>query len=197
MTRDPFLGALLREISTPNLWVIVTFAIGAVSFYIFLKKRKRHQGPPRRREGSQSTKIISSSVWSRIHNDLKGNGVCISWEVLTENGEWRDDGKRALETLATHMDVYLMCQIKNVEEKKKILLMVADINRLVRHQILFCETGKGYEAFSRQIKPVLVILHDEPLASFLSDVLPDVVLVGGKSSKTTVTSVASVGELLS
>ncbi|ORC85215.1 uncharacterized protein TM35_000371880 [Trypanosoma theileri] len=197
MTRDPFLGTILKEISTSKLWVIVTFAIGAVSFYILLKKRKRQQAPPRRREDSYTTKINSSSVWNRIHQDLKGNGVCISWEVLTDNGEWREDGKRALETLATHMDVYLMCQIKSEEEKKKILLMVADINGLVRHKILFCQTGKGYEAFCRQIKPGLVILHDEPLASFLSTVLPDVVLVGGTSPKTTVTSLSTVRELLS
>ncbi|EAN78154.1 uncharacterized protein TEOVI_000419100 [Trypanosoma equiperdum] len=195
MHRKPLFETIWNEMLDSNALMAITVFVGAVSFYMFLT-RNDHQD--RRRESPPPTpKKHGASFLRRIHlGEFSGRTICISWETLVEKHEWRDCAKETLLALSSNMIVYLMCHISNANEKGKVLSMVKDIPQLARHNILFCETEKGYEAFSRQIKPAILVTHDSAQAEFLSLVLPNVVLVGSSATGSAMTSISSLSELL-
>ncbi|RNF14866.1 uncharacterized protein Tco025E_05760 [Trypanosoma conorhini] len=195
MARKPLLEVLWQSMTTSNVWLFFAAAVGVVSFYVFLMKnapgggRRETPGVP----GSKTGK--PSLVQQMRQQQFKGHRLCVAWEVLAEHGQWREHAKATLMALARDMEVYVMCRINCKEEKDAVLAMLAEVPGLVRHRILFCETAKGYESFCRQIKPTVVVTHNEAQASFLSTVLPNVALVGAKVPGTAVTCISSIQEL--
>ncbi|RNF06474.1 hypothetical protein TraAM80_03928 [Trypanosoma rangeli] len=196
MARKPVLEVLWQSTTTSNVWLVFAMTVGAVSLYVFLMKKPPGGG----RCGSPavpSVKDDKSSLLKRMQQrQFKGHRLCVAWEVLTDHGQWREHARETLMALALDMEVYVMCRIKCKEDKKAILAMLWEMPGLMRHRILFCETAKGYESFCRQIKPAVVVTHNEEQASFLSAVLPNVVLVGAKVPETAVTCISSIHELL-
>nr|CCC93871.1 unnamed protein product [Trypanosoma congolense IL3000] len=194
MRRSPLFEAILNRVPDVGILAVITALVGAVSLYVFVAKNRR-PGSSRSR-GNTASKDDRLDFLSKVRRGcFDGCVVCMSWEVLTEGGQWRAAAREALITLSTSMTVYLMCRVASEEEKRSILAMLKGIPRLVRHNILFCETAKGYEAFSRQIKPAILVTHDSAQASFLGSVLPNVVLVGSALPGSTVTNIGCVSEL--
>ncbi|EPY27958.1 hypothetical protein STCU_05379 [Strigomonas culicis] len=150
-------------------------------------------------QAAVSKKSEPDSVLTRIKNQtFVGSKICIEWEALFESEGWKEKGKEVLELYANTSDVYLMCHISQDEQKTKILNLVRGIQGLRRYKVLFSTTEKGYEAFTRQINPALLITRDLRLAELLSRVLPYIALVrSAPLSKDNVACFNSVAELLS
>ncbi|EPY39173.1 hypothetical protein AGDE_04756 [Angomonas deanei] len=130
---------------------------------------------------------------------LVGCKMCVAIDVLYKNGNWVEKGEEVLRFLTSTSDVFLMYRVDSEAEQKRVLEVVHKcVPSLKRHKILFCSTEKGYEAFTRQITPSLLITYNPQQASFLSGVLPYIVLVseGEQVAKLNVASVKSVGEIL-
>lgn len=186
--RKPVFETLLQQASG-SLTALVALALGAMTLYFFYKKRAtpRDSLPrPTQRPGSLGSveskkKDDVCDVMTRIKKKMFiGQKICIAFETLCGENGWKADGvaKEVLCWYAFSSDVYVMCRIRNVEEKKRILSMLKDIEGLQRHKVLFCTTQKGYEAFTRQISPALLITHDTTQVEFLCRILPYIVLVG-------------------
>ncbi|KAG5464880.1 hypothetical protein LSCM4_00326 [Leishmania orientalis] len=169
-------------VSTTTLVAIV---VGAVSLYIFYRRK----GPVRRPSTSARRPLSSprnageaSDAMTRIKNKaFIGKKICIAWEVLHDDKGWKAQGK-ALDILrfyAFSSEVYLMCRICGADDKKKIIDLVKAVDGIERHRILFCTTEKGYEAFTRQIDPSLLVTNDAAQVVFLKRVIHTLVLVGG------------------
>ncbi|EAN98054.1 hypothetical protein C3747_110g50 [Trypanosoma cruzi] len=196
MARKPLFEVIWQSMTASNAWLVFAAAVGAVSFYVFLLK-STPRGNGRVTPSISNSKDGKPSLLNRMRQQqFKGHRVCIAWEVLAEQGQWRDHAKEALVVFAVDMEVYVMCRVNCKQEKNEVLAMLTGISGLVRHRILFCETAKGYESFCRQIKPALVVIQNEVQASFLSTVLPNVVLVGANVPGSTVTCISSIYDLL-
>lgn len=177
-------------VSTTTLVAIV---VGAVSLYIYYRRKgptqrpspsaRRPLGAPRDVREPRDLRSVraATDVLTRIKQKaFIGKKICIAWEVLYDGAEWAAQGKALaiLQFYAFSSEVYLMCRIRSADDKKEILSLVKDVDGLLRHRILFCTTEKGYEAFTRQIDPSLLITHDAAQVNFLKRVIQNLVLVG-------------------
>lgn len=206
MARKPLFEALLQQVSD-NLTSVVIIVIGAVAFF-YVARRKPNTAsrpPPRavppgtvpsatargaqRRPGPTTlaaaptggAAAVEMSVLQRIKKQLfVGSRICLVWEVFCKGSQWGDSGKAkdVLKWYALTSDLYIMCRINKEGEEKAILDVLRDIEGIQREKVLFCTTQKGYEAFTRQVNPALLITNDKAQAAFLSGVLPYIVLVG-------------------
>ncbi|KPI88557.1 hypothetical protein ABL78_2369 [Leptomonas seymouri] len=167
---------------------LVAIVVGAVTFYIFCRRKGIASRPSttlRRPLNASKAEGGSSDLMTRIkQGSFMGKKVCIAWEVLHDGKAWKADGKAlsVLQFYAFSSELYLMCHIEKAEDKKRILDLVKDIDGIERHRVLFCTTHKGYEAFTRQIDPSLLITHDAAQVSFLKRVIHSLVLVEGVSA---------------
>ncbi|KAG5490189.1 hypothetical protein JKF63_00308 [Porcisia hertigi] len=169
-------------VSTTTLVAIV---VGAVSLYIFYRRKgpvQRPPGDPRRSLSAPRDGGETCNALARIKQKaFIGKKVCIAWEVLHDGKSWKAQGK-ALDILrlyAFSSEVYLMCRIQGADDKKRILSLIKAVDGIERHRVLFCTTEKGYEAFTRQIDPSLLVTNDAAQVTFLKRIIETLVLVGG------------------
>ncbi|KAK7196169.1 hypothetical protein NESM_000551900 [Novymonas esmeraldas] len=163
---------------------LVALVVGAVSLYIFYRREGHAHRPPaptRRPLSASRDASEATDVMARIKQKaFVGKKICIAWEVLHDAEGWAAQGK-ALEILrfyAFSSELYLMCLIRDAEHKKRILSLVKGVDGIERHRILFCTTDKGYEAFTRQIDPHLLVTNDAAQVAFLKRIINTLVLVG-------------------
>ncbi|GET93386.1 hypothetical protein, conserved [Leishmania tarentolae] len=168
-------------VSTTTLVVIV---VGAVSLYIFYRRKGPTQRPAasaRRPLSAPRDAGETCDAMTRIKQKaFVGKKICIAWEVLHDGKGWKAQGK-ALEILqfyALSSEVYLMCRIRDADDKKRILNLVKGVYKIERHRVLFCTTEKGYEAFTRQIDPSLMVTSNVAQVAFLKRFIQTIVLVG-------------------
>jgi len=209
MGRKPIVEVLLQHVSG-SITTWIALAIGAVTIYCIYKRKygttSQPPGmltpPPRWTDATPpshpSNTNDDSGVLARIYRQqFVGHKICIAWEALLEKGQLTEEAKGILRMFAFSSDVYLMCQISGDAEKMAILALVRDVEELLRHKILFCTTVKGYEAFARQLCPSLLITIYPSQASFLSGVLPYIVLVNSVNViKGNVACVPTVAKLM-
>ncbi|KAG5464144.1 hypothetical protein LSCM1_00324 [Leishmania martiniquensis] len=164
---------------------LVALVVGAVSLYFFYRRKGPAQRPStsaRRPLSAPRDAGEASDAMTRIKNKaFIGRKICVVWEVLHDGKNWKAEGK-ALDVLrfyAFSSEVYLMCRICGDDDKKKILDLVKGVDGIERHRILFCTTEKGYEAFTRQIGPNLLVTNNAAQVAFLKRVIDTLVLVGG------------------
>lgn len=164
---------------------LVAIVVGAVTLYIFCRRKGSSARPPastRRPLNAPKSEGESTDVLQRIKSkSFVGKKICFAWEVLYDGQGWKADGKALsiLQFYAFSSEVYLMCRIERAEDKKHVLDAVKSIDGIERHRVLFCTTEKGYEAFTRQIDPSLLVTSDAAQVSFLKRVINTLVLVGG------------------
>lgn len=179
---------LLDEVSERlpvSTTALVAIVVGAVTLYIFCRRKGTSTRPPapvRRPINAPKGEGEHSDVMHRIKSkSFVGKKICFAWEVLYDGTAWKADGKALsiLQFYAFSSEVYLMCRIERAEDKKRILDIVSAIDGIERHRVLFCTTEKGYEAFTRQIDPSLLVTNDAAQVSFLKRVINTLVLVGG------------------
>ena len=120
-------------------------------------------------------------------------------------------------------DAYVYCQVDRDHSKKKdssakyvgdvsdelvgqaavlALLKPFASSGLKREQVLFCATAKGHEAFTRQIKPTILVTSRPEVATLLARHVPYIVLVGADAAasaslQSNVISVPSLGSFSS
>ncbi|CCW60160.1 unnamed protein product [Phytomonas sp. EM1] len=206
MHRRPLSDVLLQQTSN-SFTTLLAFVIGAVTILYVYKKKIGKQRPPHPIRGldtgssqqQPSMKDVDVDVLTKLRKkQFKGSKMCCAWDVFFSNGEWLCDGKAKdiLSWYASTLDVYLMCRISSQNDKIQILKELKGIDGLQRHKILFCTTPKGYEAFTRQISPTILVTHDSSQAMFLSGILPYIILVGeGKTSKSNVSFISSISQI--
>ncbi|CAJ1036477.1 hypothetical protein, conserved [Leishmania lindenbergi] len=180
--------SFLEEISERlpvSTTTLVAIVVSAVSLYIFYRRKDPAQRPPtsaRRPLGAPRDAVEACDAVTRIKQKaFIGKKICIAWEVLHDDKGWKAHGK-ALDILrfyAFSSEVYLMCRIRDAADKKQILNLVKAVDGIERHRILFCTTEKGYEAFTRQIDPSLLVTNNAAQVMFLKRVIQTLVLVGG------------------
>jgi hypothetical protein len=164
---------------------LVAIVVGAVTLYIFYRRKGPQSRPStdvRRPLSAPKKEGEQCDVLARIkQRSFVGKKICIAWEVLHDGKAWKADGKAlsVLKFYAFSSEVYLMCRIANAEDKKRILDLVKGIDGIVRHRVLFCTTQKGYEAFTRQIDPSLLITYDAAQVTFLKRIIHTLVLIEG------------------
>ncbi|KPA81280.1 hypothetical protein ABB37_03688 [Leptomonas pyrrhocoris] len=167
---------------------LVAIVVGAVTLYLFCRRKGAPSRPStivRRPLNAPKTEGEQSDVMTRIkQSGFVGKKVCIAWEVLHDGKAWKADGKAlsVLQFYAFTSEVYLMCCIRNADDKKRIIGLVNGIDGIERHRVLFCTTQKGYEAFTRQIDPSLLITNDPAQVSFLKRIIQTLVLVEGSGA---------------
>lgn len=164
---------------------LVAIVVGAVTLYIFCRRKGTPSRPPntmRRPLSAPKNESEQSDVMKQIKDkSFVGKKICIAWEVLHDGKAWKAGGEalRMLKFYAFSSEVYLMCRIANAEDKNRIWSLVKGIDGIERHRVLFCTTQKGYEAFTRQIDPSLLITTDAEQVAFLKRVIHSLILVEG------------------
>ncbi|CCW66872.1 unnamed protein product [Phytomonas sp. Hart1] len=206
MHRKPLSDVLLQQTSG-SYTTLLALVIGAITILYVYKRKLGRPHPPRSIRGSDSAstrqqlpkKDVDLDVLTKLRRKhFVGSKICCVWDVFFSDGQWLCDGKAKdiLSWFASRLDVYLMCRISDQNEKKLILNQLKGIDGLQRHKILFCTTSKGYEAFTRQISPTILVTHDSFQAMFLSGILPYIILVGEYvSSKSNVYSISSIAQI--
>lgn len=168
---------------------LVAIVVGAVTLYIFCRRKTTPSRPPpvvRRPLSAPKREGEQSDVLTRIkQKSFVGKKICIAWEVLHDGETWKADGKAlsVLQFYAFSSEVFLMCRISNPEDKRRILDLVKNVDGIERHRVLFCTTQKGYEAFTRQIDPSLLVTNDAAQVSFLKRIIHTLVLVEGTGAE--------------
>lgn len=199
MHRKPLMENIVEMLSR-NASLALAVVAGVVTVLYFVRRRGNGSS---RRPGtrptvdrsriSTSTNSLSATahfapssdiVDSFQKNRFSSSKICITWDVLGSlEGTWKDGAEQVMERLVTSTEVFIMCQVADDSQKKNMLDFLRKFSTmgLERKRVLFCTTTKGYEAFTRQVNPSLLITHDPAQAKFLARVLPFILLVGNEA----------------
>lgn len=198
----------VSETVEKNISFIVAVLVGILSVIYMAKRRRGNPSiPPRTgattvRPPPRSSVLPSSSrdvVEAFRSNHFKGSKICVTWDTLGVKEDWKQGAEEVAKHLIRNSEVFFLCRVNDNEEKKNRLQLLRQYSNegLERNRVLFCTTAKGYEAFTRQVNPKLLITHDRALASFLSAVLPYIILVDTeKVHCPNVQTISSIGDLL-
>eukprot|EP00796_Vickermania_ingenoplastis_P005236 gene5236-3750_t len=212
--RKPF-ADLIMEMIEEHFGMILAILAGTVSILFFSRRRGGGDAPLARPAGRGSTAGTMPSISggaptiepnSTIVDAFKKgkfnkSKICVTWDVLGDSDVWKDGGEAAAQCLVASTEVFIMCRVKDEGEKKRILSLLRPLaeSGLERKRILFCTTAKGYEAFTRQVNPNLLITHDLAQARFLARVLHYILFVGNdtidEKNVQTVSSVAVIVQI--
>jgi hypothetical protein len=207
MARKTVFATIFQDSSI--VWVAVV--IGAVSLWVYFSKSKRNRRP---HQGQGEANVDGAALASNEANSkddvitrlrsvmVVGWKVCVCIEALEGNpGEasLSNKAKSILQELCSRHDVFVLVQECGCREEAAVLQELKSVVGLRREKVLFCTTDKGYEAFTRQLSPAVLITTRVPLAAFLSRFLPYIILVGSNAAPTNpnVTSVPSLESALS
>lgn len=195
MHRKPLMESIL-DVFSRNASLVLAVVAGVVTVLYFIKKRGSGstQRPGTRSSlgdnrtsactsAASNPTLSSSIVDSFLQNKFSSLKICITWDVLgSSDGTWREGAEQVVERLVTSTEVFIMCKVVDEDQKRKMLELFRKFSAmgLERKRVLFCTTTKGYEAFTRQVNPSLLITHDPAQAKFLARVLPFILLVGNE-----------------
>lgn len=212
MHRKPLLESLSESIER-NFSLVLAVVVGVISLVYFAHRRRVGPPPPPQPAtrtaaavdgtGSERQGLAASQgdiVKSFVEQKFRGSKICVTWEVLEDKGQFGERGQEVAQWLSANSEVFFMCRVPDEAEKRRLLQQFRPLAErgLERKRVLFCTTAKGYEAFTRQVNPVLLITHDASQARFLSRVLPYIIYVGTSSVDCpNVQTIGSIAELAS
>jgi len=182
----------------------VAVVIGTVSIIVYLRSRRRPPAPRPVTRATQPTDAATSLRQLLCDKVYAGWKVCVTYESLAPSGPMAaipDVVAAKFRQLCSSADVYVLCRVDSDREMDQAISRLQQFanSGLRRTRVLFCSTSKGYEAFTRQLSPTLLITTDVALAQFLAKFLPYVVLIGetvGLVDKQNMISVPTVAELV-
>lgn len=181
MTRKP-LGDSIFEMIRHHymLCAIIGFSI----YVLFVRRRTPRNNVSRRVPSApvSAAPILPSRdsiVTSLRQQKFVGSKVCITWDALESRTMTDDSSLNIIERLVRSSDLFILCKVLDGNQQKRILDTLRPLASvgLNRKNVLFCSSHKGYEAFTRQIMPSLLVTHDPSQATFLARVLPFIILV--------------------
>lgn len=154
----------MRNAGTFGVWAAVI--VGAISLLVYLKRRKPK--PTDRQPASQQqqkTKATNQVV------------LAIAAEVIRAGGvqEISETSRSMLEKLCQNYSVFVFQKVSPGGP-----LQFPIVAGLAPERILYCTSEKGYEAFTRQLKPSVLVVADAALSTKLEKFVPKILVSSGE-----------------
>lgn len=197
----------IAESISENIPLILACVAGFLSLLTVVRRRTREgnrgnrlslQGTSSRGNAAQGVPKGDDVLTSFRKKSFEGSKICITWEVVGSGVSWKDHGEEMIKKLAVMTpELFILIRVRNTEEKKQLLQLLHGLSNLgvQRNQVLFCTSEKGYEAFTRQVSPRLLITHDTAAAKFLERILEYILVVGCPEDQFTGHTLRSVPSL--